>query len=308
MVMRDLTRHDENGWWRSISGHSPPPKSWHNEPRPLQERQDRVDPTRDQIEHGRKLSEAPRVEFKDMATATECKLQVEVMAVGKHDSEMLGLKSRMWMMMELEEFAASLECFWLRWRRLQSGGWPCGHWKTLQAFSEEADDLMSSPWPTQHPSQLHHPTIETGSKLMMTNTAPPSSSTDETAAKLMMEVDHLFSQCPGLNAFLGTPPDPGRVLPHLAILKEIEQREGPINREEPGMLAAWKEILEGYWGLITTPLATYALGRTLLILCEDGIYQVDEMNDHVRYWGGDEEGLEVNPWIFVNRDGESDSE
>ncbi|RPA81337.1 hypothetical protein BJ508DRAFT_346125 [Ascobolus immersus RN42] len=122
-------------------------------------------------------------------------------------------------------------------------------------------------------------------------------------------IRQMFSNCPGLQTFHGNPPAPDRILPHLAILAEIEAAEGTqALREEPASLEGWREIMEAYWGLVTVPLAQYAFGRSELILCEDGIYEVDEHEDYIRYWGGDEEGLERNEWIFAQHGSGSDSD
>ncbi|RPA72196.1 hypothetical protein BJ508DRAFT_335273 [Ascobolus immersus RN42] len=92
--------------------------------------------------------------------------------------------------------------------------------------------------------------------------------------------------CPAIIALIGNPPPPDS-LPHLALLEKIERDEGPVSRDEMPLLLLFKDILDSSWGLDTKPLATYALGSSRLILCEDGIWELNDARDHIRYLGHD---------------------
>ncbi|RPA81338.1 hypothetical protein BJ508DRAFT_414783 [Ascobolus immersus RN42] len=90
---------------------------------------------------------------------------------------------------------------------------------------------------------------------------------------------------------------------HRGVLAEIEGMEGPIERQELTHMSRlrWRELMMDKWGIQVYPLVQFRFGggRSRLLLCEEGVYEVDEADLFVRYRGRDGEGMVLGEWLVT---------
>ncbi|RPA78397.1 hypothetical protein BJ508DRAFT_309327 [Ascobolus immersus RN42] len=89
-------------------------------------------------------------------------------------------------------------------------------------------------------------------------------------------------------------------VPHLVLIALIEEKDGPVTKMVSPMLDLWEDILRGFWDLEKKPLAIYCTQyHNRLIVCEDGVYEVDETREYIRFRGSNEI-LEEHEWILTD--------
>lgn len=94
------------------------------------------------------------------------------------------------------------------------------------------------------------------------------------------------------------PPQPHA---HLGVLEQIKQKDAStLKRAESPELESYRQILEDYWGIIARPVATYTLKRSCLVVCEEGVYELNESYEHCRYRGKDDV-MEDGEWIYYDK-------
>ncbi|RPA81366.1 hypothetical protein BJ508DRAFT_326491 [Ascobolus immersus RN42] len=71
---------------------------------------------------------------------------------------------------------------------------------------------------------------------------------------------------------------------HSVILDSLAQ-EGPLRWEPSVPLAGLKDILESYWGIKATPIAGYTLEDSWLVLCKEGVWQMEDTQEYCRFRG-----------------------
>lgn len=130
--------------------------------------------------------------------------------------------------------------------------------------------------------------------------AQPYSTKMETEQKLTKSLQKSLSDMIGP---ISTAP-----LPHLTLLTKIQQRDGIVAiKDDPPLLLGFQDLLRSYWEINVEPLATYSLGRTVLVLAIEGIWQLNEEQDRIRYRG--RQGEMVNEgWVNAVLDNSDDDE
>jgi hypothetical protein len=85
--------------------------------------------------------------------------------------------------------------------------------------------------------------------------------------------------------------------PHSAVVDQIVAREGRAIWRPQASLSDHRGTLKSYWNINANPVASYVLGSTTLVVCQEGVYQLDESGDYCR-WRGRENQMESGPWEF----------
>lgn len=91
-------------------------------------------------------------------------------------------------------------------------------------------------------------------------------------------------------------------LPHQTVLAQIKENdEGWVERipEEIVYLEGYKDTLLVYWRIEASVRAVYTLcsdRRTKLVLCDEGVFEMNEAEDHIRFRGRNDK-METGDWL-----------
>ncbi|RPA80141.1 hypothetical protein BJ508DRAFT_347357 [Ascobolus immersus RN42] len=109
----------------------------------------------------------------------------------------------------------------------------------------------------------------------------------------------------GLRDMLAIGEPPTGPLPHQPLISQIAEMAGNLRRHDYPFLVGTQDMIEDYWGLKVTPLAIYSWDYSTVVLCREGVWQLEDQDEGIRYLGKDDE-LVFGPWVAA--DFRSDSE
>ncbi|RPA78115.1 hypothetical protein BJ508DRAFT_329501 [Ascobolus immersus RN42] len=88
--------------------------------------------------------------------------------------------------------------------------------------------------------------------------------------------------------------------PHNGVIDAINASgDHKPDRDRQPPLKDYCNWFKVYWDITAHPLATYLLGRNTLVVCEEGVWEINEDIDYCRF-RGKEDHLEDGPWIYYD--------